>query len=622
MASQDKPDDSFLETIPKRTLILCLLLVACTLAVYSSIGRNGFVNFDDDDYITGNRHVRSGLQWTTVHWAFTSFDAANWHPLTWLSHSLDYELFKLNPAGYHYTNLLLHCGNVVILFLLLVEATRRAWASLVVALAFALHPLNVESVAWAAERKNVLSMLFLLLALWGYQRYARKTSLRGYAVVVLAYACGLMAKPQIITLPFLLLLWDYWPLHRLQFSAAPASPQHERVRSFGWLVVEKLPLFALSAASALITLKAQQAGGAIRSAVDYPMTVRIENAFCAYLGYISKLLWPVHLALMYPHLGASLRAWQVIVAGFFLMAVSALVIALQKRTQTPPRYLAVGWLWFLGALVPMIGLVQAGQQAMADRYMYLPMIGLLIMFSWGFADWAGASRTCSVGLTCAVVLAMAALGALTYRQVGFWRSSETLWSHAVAVTQNNYVARLNLGETLVNQGRSQDAAIQFRAAAQIRPDDPGALLNLATCDRSAGNFAPALAEDQAALRLTSDTALRAYTLTNLGIDYRRLKDYVLARQSYAAALSLSPGTARAFIGLGVIAQHTGDFGEAVKNYSRAAELEPSDIAYLLLAQALQQNGQAAAAQAALEEARKRSPDFGRAQQAVLDLLAQ
>jgi protein O-mannosyl-transferase len=621
MAFHDKPEDSFLQAVPKRTLILCLLLAACTLAVYNPVGRNGFVNFDDDDYITSNRHVQSGLQWTTVGWAFTSFDAANWHPLTWLSHSLDYELFKLNPAGHHYTNLLLHCVNVLLLFLLLAEATRRVWASLAVALAFALHPLNVESVAWAAERKNVLSMMFLLLALWAYQRYARKPSVRGYAVVIIAYACGLMAKPQVITLPFLLLLWDYWPLHRLEFAATPAGPAHERVRPLGWLVVEKLPLFALSAASALITLKAQQAGGALRSAVDYPLTVRLENAVCAYLGYVSKLLWPVNLALMYPHPGASLRPLQVVVAGFFLIAVTALVIALQKPAQAR-RYLAVGWFWFLGALVPMIGLVQAGQQAMADRYMYVPMIGLLIMISWGLADWAGVSRSRAIGLVCAAALVMATLGALTYRQIGFWQSSETLWSHAVAVTQNNYVAHLNLGETLVHEGRVEDAASHFRTAAQIRPDDPGALLNLASCERRAGNFAPALADDQTVLRLTSDTALRAYTLTNLGIDYRHLKDYARARQSYAAALTLKPETARAFIGLGVIAQHTGDFGEAVKNYSRAAELEPSDVAYLLLSQALQQNAQAAAAQAALEEARKRSPDIERAQQAVLDLLAQ
>ncbi|MFZ0758770.1 MAG: tetratricopeptide repeat protein [Candidatus Sulfotelmatobacter sp.] len=622
MALQIKPEGSFFGAVPKRTLILCLFLVACTLAVYNPIGRNGFVNFDDDDYITNNRHVQSGLQWTTVTWAFTSFDAANWHPLTWLSHALDYELFKLNPAGSHYTNVLLHSVNVVLLFWLLAEATGRTGASLAAALAFALHPLNVESVAWAAERKNVLSMMFLLLALWAYQRYARKPSVRGYAVVALAYACGLMAKPQVITLPFLLLLWDYWPLSRLQFgaNAAGEGTGKERVDSPGWLVVEKMPLLVLSAASAVITLHAQRAGGAMRSTM-YPFSVRMENAVFAYLGYVRKFVWPVDLAVMYPHPGASLRAWQVAVAGLFLIAVSTMVVFLQKRPR-PPRYLAVGWFWFLGALVPMIGLVQVGQQAMADRYMYVPMIGLLIMFSWGLADWAGAHRGRQLGLALAVALVLAAFGVLTCRQIGFWQSSETLWSHALAVTKNNYVAHLDLGETLVNHGRIQEAAIQFRAAAKIRPDDPAALLNLASCDRRSGNFAPALAEDQAVLGLISDPALRAYTLTNQGIDYRGLKDYVHARQSYTAALSLQPETARAFMGLGVIAQRTGDFAEAVKDYGRAADLEPSDVAYLLLSQALQQNGQPGAAQAALEQARQHSPDFDRAQQAVSELLTQ
>ena len=622
----DKPTGPVLAAGPKRTLVLCLLLVASTLAIYNAVGHAGFVNYDDEAYVTANRHVQAGLQWSTVRWAFTTFEAANWHPLTWLSHALDYEFFQLNPVGHHYTNVLLHCASVVLVFLLLAGSTGRTWTAFIAALLFALHPLNVESVAWVAERKNVLSMFFLLLALWAYQRYARKPSVASYALVALAFACGLMSKPQVITLPFVLLLWDYWPLGRLEFGASKpidreAGGGRVPIRSLAWLVIEKLPLLALSAASAFITLHAQKAGGAVRSAIEYPVIVRLDNAVCAYLDYVGRLFWPVHLAAMYPHPGASLRGWQIGVATFFVLAVSALVIALQKIRE-PRRYLAVGWFWFLGTLVPMIGLVQVGQQATADRYMYVPMIGLLIMLCWGLADLAGDHRTYQVGLACLAAVALAALGALTYRQVGFWQNSEALWSHAVAITKGNYVAHVNLGETLVNHGRNAEAAVQFRAAAQIRPSDPAVLLNLATCERREGNYGPALAEDQAVIRLTSDPALRAYALVNLGTDYRHLKDYARARESYTEAIRLKPETARAFIGLGVVAQHTNDFGEAAKNYSRAAELEPSDVAYLLLSQALQQNGQTAAAQVAWEEARKYSADFERAQQAVRDLLAQ
>jgi protein O-mannosyl-transferase len=617
MASQPQLASAPVASSSHRNLILCLLLVTCTLVIYNSVNQNGFVNYDDDVYVTANRHVQAGLHWSTIRWAFTTFDAANWHPLTWISHALDYQLFKLSPAGHHYTNVLLHCVNVVLLFLLLVEATQRTWPSLIAAAIFAVHPLNVESVAWAAERKNVLSMLFLLLALWAYQRYVSKPSTARYGAVFLLFACGLMAKPQVITLPFLLLLWDYWPLRRLQFGSPQAGATGDRTRSLGWLLLEKVPLLALSAASAVVTLAGQQAGGAVRSVIEYPPTVRIENAIGAYFDYVGRLLWPPRLAAMYPHPGNSLRAWQIGIAAIFVIAVTVLVIRFREK-----RYLVVGWFWFLGALVPMIGLVQVGQQATADRYMYLPMIGLLLMLCWGLADWAGKRKARVVGLACATVLVLAALGALTYRQVGFWHDSETLWTHAVAVTKGNYIAHVNLGETFLNQQRTEEAAVRFRAAVQIRPGDPAAHLNLGTCERRNKHFGPALQEDQSVLRLTSDKGLRTYALVNLGSDYRRLKDYPRAKENYEAALQLNPETARAFIGLGVLAEKTGEFDEAVKNYSRAVELEPSDVGYLLLSQALQQSGKAAASRSTLETAQRISPDFDRAQQAARDLLAE
>jgi protein O-mannosyl-transferase len=617
MASQPKLASAPVTSSSHRNLILCLLLVTCTLVIYNSVNQNGFVNYDDDVYVTANRHVQAGLHWSTIRWAFTTFDAANWHPLTWISHAFDYQLFKLNPAGHHYTNVLLHSANVVLLFLLLVEATQRTWPSLIATAIFAVHPLNVESVAWAAERKNVLSMLFLLLALWAYQRYASKPSIARYGAVFSLFACGLMAKPQVITLPFLLLLWDYWPLQRLQFGSRQSGAVGNHTRSLGWLILEKVPLLALSAASAVVTLAGQQAGGAVRTTIEYPATVRIENAIGAYFDYVGRLLWPLRLAPMYPHPGDSLLAWQISVAALFVIGVSVLVLRFREK-----RYLVVGWFWFLGALVPMIGLVQVGQQATADRYMYLPMIGLLLMLCWGLADWAAERRTRVVGLTCATAVVLAALGALTYRQVAFWHDSETLWTHAVAVTRDNYVAHINLGETFLNQERTEEAAVHFRAAVQIRPSDPAAHLNLGTCERRNKNFVPALQEDQAVLRLTSDKGLRTYALVNLGSDYRHMQDYHRAKESYEAALQLNPETARAFIGLGVLAEKTGEFNDAVKNYSRAVELEPSDVGYLLLSQALQQVGKPAASRSALEAAQRISPDFDRAQQAVRDLLAE
>ncbi len=617
MALQTSPAGSLFASSEKRNLILCLVLVAATLAIYNAVNQNGFVNYDDDIYITTNHHVQNGLRWSTIQWAFTTFDAANWHPLTWISHALDYQLFKLNPAGHHYINVLFHCANVVLLFLLLVDATKRVGPSLIAAAVFAVHPLNVESVAWAAERKNVLSMLFLLLALWAYQRYASKPGIARYAVVFFLFTCGLMTKPQVITFPFLLLLWDYWPLRRLEFRSTPADPASPQTRSLATLVVEKVPLLALSVASAVVTLAGQSAGGALRSVIEYPLEVRIENAVGAYFDYVGRLLWPLRLAPMYPHPGNSLLAWQISVAAFFVFAVTVLVLRFRQK-----RYLAVGWLWYLGALVPMIGLVQVGQQATADRYMYLPMVGLLLMICWGLADWAEGKRTRVIALACGTTLVLAALGALTYRQVGFWHDSERLWTHAVEVTEGNYVAHVNLGETMLNQERTEEAAVHFRAAVEIRPNDPAAHLNLGTCERRQKHYAPAFEEDQAVLRLTSDKALRTYALVNLGTDYRHLKNYSQAKESYEAALRLNPESARAYVGLGLLAEKSGAFDEAARNYSRAVDLEPSDVGYLLLAQVLQKSGQATAARAALDKAQRVSPDFDRAQKAVHDLQAE
>ena len=376
-AAPEKPAALF-SSPEKRNVILCLLLVVLTLALYNPVNSHPFVNYDDDRYVTENPHIHNGVEWDTIAWAFTSIEQENWHPLTWLSHALDYGLFHQNPTGHHFTSLLIHAANAVLLFLLLAFATRRSGPSLLVALLFALHPINVESVAWVAERKNVLSTFFFLGAIGAYGWYARKPHWQRYLAVATLFAAGLMSKPMVITFPFVLLLLDYWPLGRVEGNQA-SSPGP--TLSWTKLLVEKLPLLALSAASAVITMKAQQAGGAMRSTAQFSLGVRVENAVVAYATYLWKLIWPSHLAPLYPHPGDSLASWQVALSLLVLLAITSIVLAFRAK-----RYLLVGWLWFLGTLVPVIGLVQVGDQAMADRYAYVPLVGIFVMIAWGFAD--------------------------------------------------------------------------------------------------------------------------------------------------------------------------------------------------------------------------------------------
>ena len=600
----------------KRTAILSLLLVVVTVCVFNRASQNSFINFDDDGYITENPHLRAGLTWETVRWAFTTNAQSNWHPLTWLSHVVDYQLFHFNPAGHHYTSVLLHAVNAVLLFLLLQGATGFTWRSLTVAALFAIHPVNVESVAWIAERKNVLSMLFFLTAMLAYGRYTRKPAAKSYLVVAILFAAGLMAKPQVITLPFVLLLWDYWPLRRMEAHSAETSSNSLPPLPVSFLFWEKLPLLALSACSAAITLKVQAAGGAVRSHIEYPFWVRIENAIFSYARYIGKALWPAHLSPMYPHPGESLRWWAVLGALLLLFLISALVYACRRH-----RFLPVGWLWFLGTMIPMIGLVQVGGQGMADRYAYLPFIGLFIVICWGVAEWARQIRLSPQWLAFSVVLVLAAFAALSYRQVGYWHDSLTLWSQALQVTDGNFVAHDNLGNALVYQGRFDDAIPHFRAAIAINPKDPMGHVNIGAYERQHGHLQEAIDHYQTALNLTSDKRLRATVYGNLGSAYRHLHDYYRAKESYEAALRLDNENSVALIGMGLLSYRSGDFKQAADQFYRAAASQPSHMAYLLLARALEQNGQSAEAQSAYQEAQRLSADIEGAQHTADDLLS-
>ncbi len=604
-----------------RTLLLCLLLAAVVLVSYNSITHNGFVNYDDDGNIRDNPHVRAGLTWATVKWAFTNFDAANWYPLTWLSHALDCQLFGLNPAGHHYVNVLLHAANAVLLFLLLQSATGFRWRSLMVAALFALHPMNVESVAWASERKNVLSMLFFLLALYAYTSYARRPGLRRYSAVVLAFALALMCKPQVITFPFLLVLWDYWPLGRIGASvvADADTPGGSAPRLWsGQLLCEKAPLLLLSAASAVVTLKAQRAGGTVRSFSLYSLPLRLETAVISYVRYMGKAIWPSKLVALYPHPTQLYPVWQVAAAATLLMLVTASVVLGRNR-----RYLAVGWLWFLGSLVPMIGLVQVGAQAMADRYAYIPFIGLFLMLTWFAADWAKARRLSPIGLAISAVCWLLVLGTLTYRQVGYWHDTESFWLRTLALTHDNYVAHDILGYFLTSQSRTEEGAAQFRAVLAIRPYDLVANLNLGPYEQRRGNLPAAIERYQMVALYAPDVALRATSYFNLGHAYRQMGELAKAKQCFETALQLTHDQpmAIAMIGLGLIAEKNGDLPEAVRQYSRAMAVQPTDVGFLLLAHALQEDGRSAEANAILERVARSSPNLADAQAAAESLLS-
>jgi len=590
----------------KRNVILCLLLVVATLALYNPVNRHPFVNYDDDRYITENPHVHNGLTWRTITWAFTATEQGNWHPLTWLSHALDYQLFHQNPAGHHFTSLLIHAANAVLLFLFLMYATRRLGPSLFVAALFALHPINVESVAWVAERKNVLCTFFFFATLIAYCWYARQPDWRRYLVFAGLFVLGLMSKPMVITLPFVLLLLDYWPLGRIRGSHADAT-----AAPLSKLVVEKLPLIALSAASAVITMQAQRAGGAMRSTAQFSLAVRLENAVMAYAMYLWKMIWPSHLSPIYPHPGDSLAGWQVGTSALVLLAVTAVALKFRAR-----RYLLTGWLWFLGTLVPVIGLVQVGDQAMADRYAYIPLVGIFIMIAWGIADLADSKQ---IGLVVRVIPAACVLLALSFatnRQLGYWSSNYDLWTHAVAVTGRNFIAQDNLGGALLWLGKTDEAYLHFQAAAEINPLDPMSRSNLGAYLQEHGHMAEAIEKYNRVITLTSDPGLLAATYANLGAAYRKLGEDEKARTSYDQALQLNPNQYNVYLGLGELLEKQSRLDDAISNYSKAVELRPTDTGFLLLGRALERTGRRSEALAAYQAALKLSPEMPEAQHAV------
>lgn len=509
--------------LSKRNLnvLLCFLLATATIALYSPVIEYPFVVLDDTDYVTSNVHVHGGLSWRTIKWAFTEFTAANWHPLTWLSHALDYQLFALNPAGHHLDSVLIHALNVVLLFLVLRWLTGRVAPSLLVAALFALHPINVESVAWVAERKNVLCTFFFLAAIGAYAWYAQRPRGSRYLSVLVLFAMGLMAKPMVITLPLVLLLLDYWPLGRTPDS--PASPFHAPQQAISKLLLEKIPLLAMSAASALVTMRAQRGGYAVRTLYQFPFASRVENAIVSYTLYLWKMLWPERLAIAYPHAAASLPAWQWISSGLVLTTITVLVIIFRAH-----RYLPVGWFWFLGMLVPVIGLVQVGDAAMADRYAYLPLIGVFIVGAWALDDWSRVKDIRQTWLIIPAAVALIALSVATHRQMTYWGSEYDLWSHSLAVTEGNIFAHDALGAALMDPHTTMSQRDQENFTPEQR------------MEAARSHLEHALAMRRALARENPNTYLpdMAVTLNNLANLERTQNNLEAARHYYEEGLEI------------------------------------------------------------------------------------
>ena len=589
----------------KRLAFLSLVLMCATTFIYWPVLSHPFADYDDDNYVTANPNVQTGLGLKSMHWALIATEKSNWHPVTWISHQLDYQLYGLNPAGHHFASLLLHLANVLLVFLLLTLATRLPARSFLVALLFALHPINVESVAWIAERKNVLSTTFFLLAIAAYVWYVRRPSLKRYVSLVAMFVLGLASKPMVVTLPFVLLLLDYWPLQRISGVTKPSSVYPVPQARVSQLLLEKLPLLVLSAASSVVTVYAQRAGGSIKSITQVPFEVRVKNAIWAYAEYLWKTVWPVNLAPHYPHPGNALPLWQVLLAVVLLTSFSLFV---WRRCSS--AYLLVGWCWFLGTLIPVIGLVQVGNQAIADRYAYVPLLGLFVMAVWGISDLAQYKRVPFSVRIITASLVFCALSFLTYRQIGFWQNNYELWSHTLEVTKNNALAENNLGVALINLGRDDEALAHFHDAEQIDPSDPTSHVNVAAFLQSHGQPGQAMTEYSDAIQLATGNAtavanskVLAIAFENLGTLYSEAGNYQKARENYRQALRINP----------IIV------GQLIDMFYRVASTQPDGPTYLSLAEMLEQSGRREDARAAYQQALRFDSTRAEAQRALDNL---
>jgi protein O-mannosyl-transferase len=564
-------------------------LVLIVLIAFEPLRHNDFISYDDIDYVTMNPHVQSGLTWQSIRWAFTTGFAANWHPLTWLSHMLDVELFGLNPVGHHIHSLLLHTLSTVLLFWLLYEMTGAVWCSAFAAMIFGIHPLRVESVAWAAERKDVLSMLFFMLTLAAYLYYVKRGGTGRYLLVLLCFAMGLLAKPMLVTLPIVLMILDFWPLLRLrsglvgrtQVSADRIQMYEHHPASIWNLAAEKIPLFIFTFASCIVTYLVQQKGGAVNKLDKFPFISRIANALVSYMAYLYKTVLPKDLAVLYPNPFPGWPLWKPVISFLLLASISGIVIYNIKKRP----YLVAGWLWYMITLIPVIGLVQVGSQSMADRYSYLPSIGILIMLSWTAAQLSAKWRYQRILMGILSGLAAIAMVVGTRTQLAYWKNSVTLFEHTLAATENNYLIHNDLGAFLLKQNRFDEAANHFKKVLRAWPDFPDANNNLTTLLIRRKQFDEAMDYVNRSLKARSNNAA-AYCNMGLILDARGKFDE--AMHAYEQAIQFDQNCFQAINNLGVLKIRYGLLDEAIKCFRQSIQINSKYVqAYCNLVLALQ-----------------------------------
>lgn len=557
------------------TFLISIFLVVAVLAVYWPVCKYEFLKYDDDKYVTDNRYVKPGLSWQSVRWAFTNGHASNWHPLTWLSHMLDCELFYLEAGAHHLTNVLFHTANTLLLFIVLTRMTGGLWASGFVAAVFGLHPLHVESVAWVAERKDVLSTFFWLLTMLAYVRYAEKPKLARYLLTLVFLALGLMAKPMLVTLPFVLLLLDYWPLKRMQFRKVVGGDDLQkgdaRCRPVWFLVLEKVPFLAFAAISSFVTFIVQRKGGAMPGMEALSISSRVDNAIVSYVTYIAKMIWPSRLGVLYPHPVGGLPMTRVIGCAALLVLVTICFVLLARWR----RYAAAGWFWYVGTLVPVIGLVQVGVQTRADRYTYVPLTGLFIIIAWGLPELFGRWRYRRVVLAVLAGVVLAGAIVATSIQLRYWQNSIALFGHTLDVTKNNWIMHGNYATVLTAAGEEEKAIEQFNRALKIKPDSAEVHINLGNLLRDTGRLDDAINHYRKAIKLEPGLSEGHY---NLAVALVKQQEFDEAISEYREAWRLDKWNLDALSNLAyLLDEKKGQVDEAIKLYKQVIELEPGNI---------------------------------------------
>jgi protein O-mannosyl-transferase len=556
--------------------IICILFVLLTVSAYRHLESNEFLFFDDDMYITENQHLRQGVTVDSIGWAFKSFYLSYWHPLTWISHMMDYQLFGFDPAKHHLVNLSFHVLNTLLLFAALRTTTGAALRSAIVASLFALHPLNVESVAWVSERKTVLSAFFFMAAILAYVYYARKPALTKYLLVAIVFTLSLLSKPALVTFPFIMLLLDYWPLSRFAFSSSyPFSPEYGKIqRRFSaqqipFLVYEKLPLMLISGISVYISYFSASHLHKVVNTSAVSISLRIMNAAVSYVKYIIKTLWPSHLAVYYPF-PKEIAVWQAIAAGLFLLGATFLSL---KNSKTKP-YVTVGWFWFSGALVPFLGIIQAGAwPAMADRFMYIPMIGILIIMVWGFHDlikkfYLGSVTACLCILTVLILFMF-----YTAQQVGLWRNGVPLFENALSIAGDNWYIYKNLGISYHHKGQLDHAGICYQKALSMKPDSAELHNNLGVVFLAKGEFKKAISYFQTSIHLDPDCESAYFNLGNALVKIGEMKN---AESSFRKAIDLKPDYASAYFNLAGLLSDLGRYEQSLLFYHEYLKMRPRD----------------------------------------------